>query len=65
MGLLKQTTPTPNSRQWSINIQLSTCIRDEDLIEGIVDQIVKTRNAGVYLSVLEVIWLFEQVFKSF
>ncbi|KAI6175278.1 Glutamyl aminopeptidase [Aphelenchoides bicaudatus] len=53
MGLLKQPISSANSHQWSVNIQLATCVRDEDLIEGIVDQIVKTKNAGVYLSVLE------------
>lgn len=57
MGLLKQPTSPVNSHQWSINIQLATCVRDEDLLEGIVDQVVKTKNAAVYLSVLEVIYL--------
>jgi hypothetical protein len=53
MGLLKQHSSVVHSNQWSINIQLATCVRDESLIENVVDQIVKTRNAAVYLSVLE------------
>jgi hypothetical protein len=59
MGLLKQHPSTVHSSQWSINIQLATCVRDEDLIANVVDQIVKTRNAAIYLSVLQVETLIE------
>ncbi|CAD5219017.1 unnamed protein product [Bursaphelenchus okinawaensis] len=48
MGLLKL-----RSGQWSVNIQLATCVRDETLISSVVDKIIKTKNAAVYLSVLQ------------
>uniref|UniRef100_A0A1I7S331 Peptidase_M1 domain-containing protein n=1 Tax=Bursaphelenchus xylophilus TaxID=6326 RepID=A0A1I7S331_BURXY len=48
MGLLKL-----RSGQWSVNIQLATCVRDETLIASVVDKVVKTKNAAVYLSVLQ------------
>jgi hypothetical protein len=54
MGLLRQHSTVVHSPQWSLNIQLATCVRDEDLIENVVEQVVRTRNAAVYLSVLEV-----------
>uniref|UniRef100_A0A914E1T3 Aminopeptidase n=1 Tax=Acrobeloides nanus TaxID=290746 RepID=A0A914E1T3_9BILA len=48
MGLLKQKTT-----QWSVAIQLGTCVRDEILIDTVVEKIIKTRNAAVYSSVLQ------------
>ncbi|KAI6239640.1 Glutamyl aminopeptidase [Aphelenchoides fujianensis] len=52
MGLLRQSRNSPNA-QWSVNTQLATCARDEELIENVVTAIVRTRNAAVYLSVLQ------------
>ncbi|KAI6214217.1 Glutamyl aminopeptidase [Aphelenchoides besseyi] len=53
MGLLRQSQNSPSNSQWSVNIQLATCARDEELIENVVTAIVRTRNAAVYLSVLQ------------
>ena len=48
-GLLRQKTT-----QWPIILQLATCVRDETLIEEAVNRIVKSRNAAVYATVLQV-----------
>ncbi|KAI1726189.1 peptidase family m1 domain-containing protein [Ditylenchus destructor] len=48
MGLLRQ-----KSTQWSVTIQLATCVRDETLIRSAVEQILRTRNAAVFASALK------------
>uniref|UniRef100_A0AC35TZD3 Aminopeptidase n=1 Tax=Rhabditophanes sp. KR3021 TaxID=114890 RepID=A0AC35TZD3_9BILA len=42
------------SQQWTVNVALSSCIKEEALLKHVVKKIIETKNAAVYMSVLEV-----------
>uniref|UniRef100_A0A914ZRW4 Nematode cuticle collagen N-terminal domain-containing protein n=1 Tax=Parascaris univalens TaxID=6257 RepID=A0A914ZRW4_PARUN len=39
--------------KWSTNIQLATCVRDEEILKTTVRLIINTKNAAVYTAVLQ------------
>uniref|UniRef100_A0A0K0EX03 Peptidase_M1 domain-containing protein n=1 Tax=Strongyloides venezuelensis TaxID=75913 RepID=A0A0K0EX03_STRVS len=41
------------SQQWTVNVALSSCVHDDQLLRQVVKKIIDTKNAAVYMSVLE------------
>uniref|UniRef100_A0A0N4ZHT9 Peptidase_M1 domain-containing protein n=1 Tax=Parastrongyloides trichosuri TaxID=131310 RepID=A0A0N4ZHT9_PARTI len=41
------------SQQWTVNVALSSCIRDDHLLRQVVKKVIDTKNAAVYMSVIE------------
>ncbi|CEF71069.1 Peptidase M1, membrane alanine aminopeptidase, N-terminal domain-containing protein [Strongyloides ratti] len=41
------------SQQWTVNVALSSCVNDDQLLRQVVKKIIDTKNAAVYMSVLE------------
>uniref|UniRef100_A0A0K0EGJ2 Nuclear receptor domain-containing protein n=1 Tax=Strongyloides stercoralis TaxID=6248 RepID=A0A0K0EGJ2_STRER len=41
------------SQQWTVNVALSSCVHDDQLLRQVVKKVIDTKNAAVYMSVLE------------